>query len=156
MILIFFCGIFRNRFKMSTKFGWEHCRVSPSVMLLWYLGEVGVDSQLGQRGPDGVAGVRHSSVGAGGVRQGVGQGGSLGGQPGLQPPRPLLQDLQRGGDALQGLLGLTHGCEGERRHRKLSNAFEPRYQNVSYSNTHRHACAHSHHRTAPMTRNEMK
>lgn len=33
----------------------------------WYPGEVSVDSQLGQRGADGVAGVRHSSISAGGV-----------------------------------------------------------------------------------------
>lgn len=32
-----------------------------------YRGEVGADSQLRQRGADGVAGVRHGAVGAGGV-----------------------------------------------------------------------------------------
>lgn len=42
-------------------------------LIHWHLSKVCADSQLGQRGSDGVAGVRHGSIRAGGVRQGVGQ-----------------------------------------------------------------------------------
>lgn len=51
-------------------------RVGRSLVLC-YPGEVRVGSQLGQRGADGVTGVRHSSVGASRVRQRVGQRGPL-------------------------------------------------------------------------------
>lgn len=78
-----------------------------------YLGEIGIDSQLGQRGTDGVAGVRHGSVGAGGVGQGVGQRGTLSRETGLKSPCPLLKHLQRGADVLQGLFGLPHSCKQE-------------------------------------------
>lgn len=80
----------------------------------WYPQEVRTDSQLGQRGPDGVAGVRDGAVGAGGVGQGVGQRGALPRQTGLEFPRSLLKHLQRGADVLQGLLGLPHGCAQKR------------------------------------------
>lgn len=74
-----------------------------------YLGEVSASSQLGHGAADGVAGVRHGSVSAGGVRQCVGQRRPLVRQAGFKFDRPLLENLQGRADALQSLLGLSHG-----------------------------------------------
>lgn len=84
------------------------CEISESSVC-WYPWEIGTGPQLGQRGANGVTGVGHCSVSAGGVWQGVGQRGSLVWQTGFKLSCPLLKDLQGGADILQGLLGLPHG-----------------------------------------------
>lgn len=85
----------------------------------WYLGEVGIGSQLGQCRAYGVTCVWHSAIGAGRVWQGVGQRGSLICQTGFKFHRSLLQNLQGGADVLQGFLGLSHGYKKEAWNRRL-------------------------------------
>lgn len=101
--------------KYETSLQHEILPVTFSVLIfVVYPGKICTDSQLGQSGSDCVAGVRHGSVGAGGVREGIGQRGSLPRQTGLELPCPLLKHLQGGADVLQGLFSLTH-CYKENR-----------------------------------------